>query len=159
MTSIYITRPEATDVTDLLVLLKQQYEILHTFYPNFYHNWGPDLEQKSTAFLNELLVMQDGALVARVEKKAVGLITFSKAQRGHFDTIFQEFVDITELIVDSDYRSLGIGQKLIDQVKEIAKQDNVKLMRVVVSKKNERGIAFYERSGFEIRELTGFMEV
>ncbi len=159
MTHVLITKPRKEDVSDLLVLLKQQYEILHSFYPNFYHNWGSSLEEKAAAFLNDLLETQNGALVARVEEKAVGLVTFSISPRGHFDTIFQEFIDITELIVDSNYRSLGIGQKLIDEVKERAKNDGIKLMRVVVSAKNERGIAFYERAGFEIRELTGFMEV
>jgi len=159
MKKIIIIDPHIDHLPSLLLLLKQQYEILNSYYPDFYHQWTQELEAKAIIFLKEILEKQSGAFVAKVDNVVVGLITFSTAQRGHFDTIFQEFIDVTELIVDSNYRSLGIGQKLIDTVKEKSRAEGIKLMRVVVSAKNERGIVFYEHSGFEFREFIGFMEL
>jgi ribosomal protein S18 acetylase RimI-like enzyme len=160
MNEISITKLQEVHIAELLPLLQQQYEILNTFYPTFYHPWSSELEEKVRLFLKRVLEEEhQGAFVAIVDGRVAGLITYTTAQRGHFDTVVQEFVDITELIVDSSFRSMGIGQTLIEAVKEIVKQKGMRMLRVVVSAKNTRGISFYERAGFDIRELVGFMEV
>ncbi|MDJ0580121.1 GNAT family N-acetyltransferase [Crocosphaera sp.] len=56
---------------------------------------------------------------------------------------------INSLAVNSNYRKQGIGKKLIDNVKDKAKQNNDSFLTLHVWSDNVRAIKFYENQGFK----------
>lgn len=56
--------------------------------------------------------------------------------------------EIQEMFVDESARSLGVGKKLIDEIKAIALQRNVVQLEVTSSFKREAAHRFYERENF-----------
>ena len=57
---------------------------------------------------------------------------------------------IAETIVSSKARSKGIGEHLVQHAKQFFKEANCEIMELQVSSKNEAGIRFWERMGFDI---------
>ena len=55
---------------------------------------------------------------------------------------------IYELHVSEGYRSLSVGTKMLEQCKR-ARPEHIQSLALRVRKNNHRGIAFYERNGFE----------
>jgi ribosomal protein S18 acetylase RimI-like enzyme len=60
---------------------------------------------------------------------------------------------INELVVDSNYRNLGIGKKLIEYAIKKAKTKKMDEIEVGVMKENEGAIRFYKKNGFDIEYL------
>lgn len=56
---------------------------------------------------------------------------------------------INYFAVDKNNRSLGIGQKLLDKLYEIAKQNNIKNIELLVEVNNEKAIEKYKNNDFK----------
>lgn len=88
--------------------------------------------------------------VAEADKKIVGLIEVR---------VFPDFVEgspiavIQNLIVEKDFRKLGIGSKLIERSIEEAEKQNVVEIHVWTEFDNQQAINFYTRHGFHKRCL------
>lgn len=160
MLKVLIRKANKGDISQILTLLKNQYDLHNSFYPNFYHKWSPELSKKATVFLEDLLDHAESEVwVAEINEEISGLISFSVTNRDHFDTKVQEFLDISELIVAPNNRGSGIGTKLITKAKERAKKIGVKMLSVPISLKNENAMSFYKKMGFEMKEVIGFASV
>ncbi|MDJ0599440.1 MAG: GNAT family N-acetyltransferase [Crocosphaera sp.] len=61
----------------------------------------------------------------------------------------EEGLYINFLAVNNDYRKQGIGTKLINHVKNKAKQQNISLLSLMVWCDNLTAIEFYKRQGFK----------
>lgn len=57
---------------------------------------------------------------------------------------------INNLAVDKEYQHKGIGRLLMQDMIEIARADNLTGLTLEVQEDNERAIALYQKSGFEI---------
>ena len=77
-----------------------------------------------------LFVQEDG--------KDIAFLTYSEHHK---------HVDISDLYVEEEYRSKGIGEELINEVKKIL---SGRLMYVGTVGGNERAVEFYKRMGFEV---------
>lgn len=60
---------------------------------------------------------------------------------------------INYFIVDSEIRNKGIGKKLINKAYEIAKQNNIKKIELIVTKANENALSFYEKQDFKTERV------
>jgi len=69
----------------------------------------------------------------------------------------EDYVRIVALVVDSEYRKLGIGKKLIEKAEEWAKGQGANKMALNSGNRSERDDAhhFYIKQGFE-GSATGF---
>jgi Acetyltransferases len=56
---------------------------------------------------------------------------------------------INELVVDSDYRNIGIGKELIDYAIKKARDKKMDEIEVGVMKENDGAIRFYKKNGFD----------
>jgi ribosomal protein S18 acetylase RimI-like enzyme len=60
---------------------------------------------------------------------------------------------INELVVDSDYRNIGIGKELIEYAIKKAKAKKMDEIEVGVMKDNEGAVKFYKMNGFDEETL------
>lgn len=59
---------------------------------------------------------------------------------------------ISKIYVDSDFRGLNLGSKLLCYSIEKAKERELKLMWLTVNKNNTKSIEWYQKKGFSIKE-------
>lgn len=112
-------------------------------------------------FLNEIennikdVILSDDhiALVAIVDEEVAGWIHAFKA-------VFLEsnpFIEIGGLVVDENYRSKGIGKKLVERIKQWCVEKQISILRVRSQVKRKEAHQFYLDNGFsEIKEQKVF---
>ncbi|MED3563779.1 GNAT family N-acetyltransferase [Bacillus xiapuensis] len=84
-------------------------------------------------FLNNILSEQYQIDLALVDDKVVGMIAYNERE-------------ISQLYIHIDYQGIGIGQTLLDKVKE---QSSGRLT-LYTFEVNEKAQRFYEKNGFKI---------
>lgn len=57
---------------------------------------------------------------------------------------------ISEIVVDKQYRSMGIGQLLMLEAEQFARLNNIEELDLLVTKSNDAAVAFYESLSFSI---------
>jgi ribosomal protein S18 acetylase RimI-like enzyme len=106
-----------------------------------------------TEFLNLLSEAQktsDYRLVGFYQNsQCVGLMGY----RILTDFVHGKHVYIDDLVVDESLRSSGIGAKLLQHAKDVAKQNGCTRLRLCTGPENKKGMAFYERNGWEQRAV------
>lgn len=60
---------------------------------------------------------------------------------------------LDDLYIVEDYRGMGLGSRLIDAVIQLAKEENCKKVKWMVSKWNNSAIEFYKKKGAEIDDV------
>ena len=59
---------------------------------------------------------------------------------------------ISKIYMDTDFRGLGLGSKLMDLSIETAKQSAFECIWLTVNKNNTKSIEWYKSKGFSIKE-------
>lgn len=85
-------------------------------------------------------------LIAKDGEKPVGYIA---ALPKDFGYRLSKYIEIENMGVTPNYRSQGIGSKLINKTLEIAKERGFQKVYVNAYSDNLKGIKFYEKSGFK----------
>jgi GNAT superfamily N-acetyltransferase len=85
------------------------------------------------------------AFVASSEEKVIGWIHAFVA----LSIESRSFVEIGGLVVDEQFRNLGMGKKLIGKIKEWAVLKKINTVRVRTNTKRLTTHAFYLKNGFE----------
>lgn len=83
-------------------------------------------------------------IVAKESDKIIGYICFS--------IIFEE-CNLIKIVVDKDYRKMGIGKNLVNEMINTCKENNVSKIYLEVREDNISAISFYEKLGFEFENL------
>ena len=89
-------------------------------------------------------------LVAEDDEKVIGFahVVLSKAKA--FSCLKpQSNIYLQDLVVSSNYRSRGIGTKLLEAAKAYGRENKVDFFRTQVFPMNKAGLRFYERNGFK----------
>ncbi len=91
-------------------------------------------------------------LIVEVDDRTVGYLTGGIQEAEDFRNI-KYICELGSMWVDEEYRSEGIGKKLVGEFEKWCKKKDVSRLRVVVSAQNEQGIRFYKKEGFEDYDL------
>lgn len=83
-------------------------------------------------------------LVVEVDEKYVGYITWMKQ---YSTWTGKEYIYMDCLYLESNFRGLGIGEALINRMKEFAKKENIGHIQWQTPDFNIRAISFYNRIG------------
>jgi N-acetylglutamate synthase-like GNAT family acetyltransferase len=104
-----------------------------------------DIEQRLNTILNH---NENNVLVATMNELVVGWI------HGFFTMRVESafFVEIGGLVVHNDFRKMGIGKKLVEQVLIWAKQIDCKKVRVRCNIIRKESHVFYENIGFQLNK-------
>jgi GNAT superfamily N-acetyltransferase len=97
-------------------------------------------------------IENDIVLVSIIDDKIVGYIVGSLNTEGTYNNMKQ--AELNNMYVCEEYRSIGIGTKLFNQLKTICIQNDIQEIKVVADYKNIKGINFYKNNGFEEAEIT-----
>lgn len=96
-------------------------------------------------------------MVAEFNKKLVGYMVAWKKDVASYRKV--TVAELGNIFVKEEYRSKGVGKKLMEAFKDWAKQLKVDKVAVNVFALNEKGIAFYKREGFLPQDLTLEMHI
>ncbi len=107
------------------------------------------IKQHITDFEKEIFL-------AKKENKVVGLVVINLLTRVNRTT---SELYIPELIVQEDYRNLGVGKKLITKCIEFAKKNNCFRLRLESGIGRKDSHKFYKKIGFKQSALTFTIDV
>ncbi len=102
-------------------------------------------ESQHRIFLENLANPKHIFLLAEINQIPVGFLSCHVQNLIHHGGLVGE---IQEMYVDANYRSRQIGQQLLNELKTLAKQNNLLQIEVTSGFKREKAHAFYEREGF-----------
>lgn len=85
-------------------------------------------------------------MIAYLNSMPVGYIAMSELK---FDHRKSKYVEVENMGVSPEYRSMGIGHLLIEEAKKWAKSKSISKLFVVAYSKNEKAVKFYKREGFD----------
>lgn len=105
----------------------------------------------------EDLIINHYVIVAIKDDKIVGYLAGSINEKGSYEEI--QYGEINNMLVDNNFRGLGIGQLLIDKFKQYCKDNNINNLKVVASVKNIKAIEFYKNNGFNDFDITLTTEI
>ncbi|KAA3606873.1 MAG: GNAT family N-acetyltransferase [Calditrichaeota bacterium] len=126
-------------------------KIVIRFLKELYLELGEEkesIEYLDEEFLSDFFATETTKIfLAFFNEIQVGIITLTESQAIYTGG---KFGLIDELFVLPEFRSIQIGQKLLDFIKEIGKQNNWKRIDVTApsDSKFERTVNFYKRNGF-----------
>lgn len=155
MEELKIMQPTIKDQSKINNLAKQVHK-LHV-------NWNPDLfldveEVISEERLNKLL-KTDSIYVAKINNKIVGYIIIDIKEKENEVIRYRKLLSIDTLCIDEDFRGQGIGTKMLEFAKNIAKEQNCTDMHLTVNPNNEKAIKVYEKFGMKVHNLSYMMKL
>ena len=93
-------------------------------------------------------------LCAEIDNKVIGTIMGIIC-----DELYGEcnpFLIIEDLIVNKEYRNMGIGKRLMNELENIAKQSKCSQIQFITEANRSDTISFYESLGFNSKTHIGF---
>ncbi len=98
-------------------------------------------------------------IIAECDKKPVGFLIANiiDLQPGNARLIKQ--ANLQNIYVDEAYRSLGVGEKLVNCLKEYCTDYEVNRLNVSVLAENDVAIHFYQKVGFIPRSINYYQEI
>ncbi len=100
---------------------------------------------------------QNGKIYLYVEKNVVeGLIIGIVEEKDEIDKLTNDCAktgSILELVVKSSIRGQGIGKILLEKMEEYFKSINCKRINIEVFGPNKKGLNFYEKNNYIVRDM------
>ena len=155
MGKLKIIQPTIDEWSKINELAKQVHK-LHV-------NWNPDLFLDVEEFipmerLNKLLET-DSIYVAKINNEIVGYIIIDIKEKDNGFIRYRKLLSIDTLCIDEDFRGQGIGTKMLEFAKNIAKEQNCTDMHLTVNPNNENAIKVYEKFGMKVHNLSYMMKL
>lgn len=70
-----------------------------------------------------------------------------------FDFVHGKHLYVDDLVVSKDFRSLGLGAKLLRYAEDVAREQKCEGLRLCTGIENEAGKRFYDREGWTLRAV------
>ena len=155
MVKLKIIQPTIDECSKINELAKQVHK-LHV-------NWNPDLflEVEEVIPMERLkkLLETDSIYVAKINSGIVGYIIIDIKEKDNGFIRYRKLLSIDTLCIDEDFRGQGIGTKMLEFAKNIAKEQNCTDMHLTVNPNNENAIKVYEKFGMKVHNLSYMMKL
>ncbi|MBL7543948.1 MAG: GNAT family N-acetyltransferase [Bdellovibrionaceae bacterium] len=109
----------------------------------------PHLEMESYLSIYQEAHRNDGYEIVAIE--ANGQVQAVMGYRLIADYVRGRHVYIDDLVVSETVRSKGLGGELLKYAEGVAKENNCDTLRLCTGIENDRGVKFYEKSGWTKR--------
>ena len=125
--------------------------------------WNPDIFKSVEEVINkeyfENLITNEEIYIAKVDKEIVGYIIFNIKEKENPSMRYRKQLNIDAICVDERYRGKGIGTKILENIKEIAKTKGCTDLYLTVNQENENAIKVYEKFGFKVKNIAYMMKL
>jgi GNAT superfamily N-acetyltransferase len=88
------------------------------------------------------------ALIASIDEEIAGIVRVEEEPLEDFFT-YDKAYKVDDLVIKKDYRRKGVATKLLDRVKEIAKENNIGVLKARIYTFNEPARDFFVEKGFD----------
>jgi len=126
-------------------------------------SWTPDLYRSVEEVISkeyfEILVKNEEIYVAKLENEIVGYIIFNIKEKENPSMRYRKQLNIDAICVDEKHRGKGIGTKLLEGAKKIAKSKECTDLYLTVNQENENAIKVYEKFGFKVKNIAYMMKI
>ncbi len=150
-----IELPQLTDLNAIDTIALQVHE-LHV-------KWRPDIFEHTDSIISkeELseLIKEHNIFVVKIDNIVVGYVLLSRRESKKNGYRYRKQLDIDAMGVLDTYRNQGIGFKLLEFVKDYAKQNNFTIIRLTVNEENENARHLYEKVGFKVKNIAYTLNV
>ena len=85
-------------------------------------------------------------IVAQLNDEIIGYIEFTIAN----DTSYKKKLAINEIVVEEEYRGLGVGHQLMIEAEKYAIDYNAAFIVAIYNKYKDEEVNFYNRQGFKL---------
>ena len=131
------------DIKELLNVYIQGYRYHQEGRNDIFVNLSDEeLEKDLINNLNEL-----STIVLIKDNKIVGYLSYKI--KGEY----KKKLDIDQLVIEENYRGQGLGKKLVEQAKIIAKENNCTRIELNCWLFNKNALSMYEHIGFERQRI------
>ena len=117
----------------------------------------PEYRENYFKFDMEKIEKQNGKVYLSIEKNMViGLIIGIVEQKDEVDKLTNDCAktgSLIELIVKNNIRGNGIGKSLLEKIEEYFKSIDCKRINIEVFGPNKKGLNFYEKNDYIIRDI------
>lgn len=146
-----IRKAETRDIKDILLLLEQVHKIHADARPDIFRNGSTKYNEKDI-----IEILNDSSkpiFVYQINENVVGYIfCIIKRIKNNSNYNDLDYLFIDDICVKEEYRGQNIGSKLYNYIKEFAKENNLKSIRLNVWNFNENAFKFYQKNGMKILE-------
>lgn len=104
------------------------------------------LENQKNAFEQNIKNKNYIYLIAELNRNPIGFISCHSQSLLHHAG--QKIAEIQEMYIIPEKRKIGVGKKLIDELKRVAKQNGIAQLEVTSNKKRTETHRFYQREKF-----------
>lgn len=140
---------------EIELLTRNQYktyqaELLEIFNENFFKNGG-------MLYSDDFLAKSDGIIIAKSDKTVIAYLAISLDVENELDRkheIYEEEPElknslvIKHLVVKKEYRNLNIATRLIQNVKQYARNNKIHNLYLWTTPDNRIALKFYQKNGF-----------
>ena len=148
MSEIVIKRATMEDIEGVNVIRKQVNDMHVAGEPNIFKpGFGENMQNFVKTFLTE---ENKVLLVAKEEDLIVGYAALEIIEKEETDYRYAlRFLEVGELGVLEGIRQKGVGGKLMEEVKRVAKEFNINEVQLNMWSFNTGALEFYEKIGYE----------
>ena len=126
-------------------------------------NWRPDIFKHTKSIMNEEklsnMIKNNEIFVAIINKEIVGYVIISSREMKMEGYIYRKQIKIEAIGVDENYRNQGVGSKLLEFMKEYARENNYTDIKLTVNEENESAKHLYEKVGFKVENIAYSMPI
>ena len=119
--------------------------------------WRPDIYTfEKKVFSDELFeqIIDNNLLIVAVnDEKVVGFLMYIVNKVDFDNQVERTVYRVDAVAVDEEYRGQGIGHKLFDYLKDIAKDNKIDAIELQVNSENKAAKAMYEKYGFTDKSI------
>ena len=123
----------------------------------------PEYREKYFKMDMEKVKNQDGKIYLEIENdKVIGLIIGVVEEKDEIDKLTNDCAktgSVIELIVKNNIRGNGIGKNLLEKLEEYFKSINCKRINIEVFGPNKKGLNFYEKNDYVVRDYVVSKEI
>ncbi|MFA6419497.1 MAG: GNAT family N-acetyltransferase [archaeon] len=154
MDEVIIRKANENDFASIMEMpVKLAAHLEKTYDPTIKEDWflGSEAREFYFDFLSD---KQKCFFVAEEENKIIGFVTGELIERTEFwYRKINCFASLDEIFIDEEYRSKGIGAKLMTQFKDWCKEQGAERINLEVSTTNVPAILFYHKHAFQDQYL------
>ena len=126
-------------------------------------SWRPDLYKRIEQFYTlesfDSVIKERQLYIAKLGSDVIGYVRIAFRSANEPGVMNTKIVILDEIVVRADYRNMGIGTQIMDDVKALGKAFGCSSIQLGVYPQNDEAVAFFQKNGLTIRSIEMQMHI